>query len=99
MTLNYIFYLQDIKKAIDGIENMIIHNHCLQFTIKIKCANYQKNESDNTSPNWSEGVLFSYLIDKLHSLTIGRGIVYTITECLLDKVSVFSNMLQNLNGP
>lgn len=84
--------LQDIKKTITGIENMVIHNHCLQFIIKIKCANFESqnsnnnNDRDNTENGWSEGVLFSYLIDKLHSLTIGRGIVYTITECLLDKV-------------
>lgn len=82
--------LQDIKKTINGLENMIIHNHCLQFIVKIKCANYQSNDRANVD----SGVQFSYLIDKLHALTIGRGIVYTITECLLDKVSIHNDIYE-----
>lgn len=72
------------------MENMIIHNHCLQFIVKIKCSHYQNNDRVNADSGCSDGVLFSYLMDKLHLLTVGRGIVYTITECLLDKVCVLT---------
>lgn len=78
---------RDIRKAINGLENMIIHNHCLQFIVKIKCPNYGHSNGHIDGSGSSDGVLFSYLIDQLHSLTSGRGIVYTMTECLLDKVS------------
>lgn len=33
----------------------------------------------------SNGAAFSELFKKLHELTVGRGIFYTITECLLDQ--------------
>lgn len=35
-----------------------------------------------------DGMIFSELVDKLHMLSVDRGITFTITECLLDQVSV-----------
>lgn len=37
-----------------------------------------------------DGMVFSELIDKLHTLTVDRGITYTVTECLLDQVGLLS---------
>lgn len=44
------------------------------------------------------GMVLSDLFNKLYTLTVGRGITYTITECLLDQVSVTQNThLMRLN--
>lgn len=40
-----------------------------------------------------DGIEFSELFDKLHSLTVDRGIFYTITECLLDQVCISKFLL------
>lgn len=39
-------------------------------------------------PVIEDGMVFSELIDKLHTLTVDRGITYTVTECLLDQVGL-----------
>lgn len=91
------FLLQDIKKAISNLENLIVHNHCLQFRTKVRNSNNTSHANGNVNNNNNEthvsgaviddGVVLSDLFNKLHSLTVGRGITYTITECLLDQVS------------
>lgn len=84
---------QDIKKLISGIEDLIVHSHCLQFRIKIQNLHNRLNNGTNALNNnnketvINDGMIFSELLNKLHELTIGRGIIYTITECLLDQVS------------
>lgn len=90
---------QDIKK-IDSAENVIVHNHCLQFRIKIKSpAIGYSNNNNNSSKSLGEdvfvsgvapttldgGIVLSELLNQLHSLSVDRGISYTITECLLDQ--------------
>lgn len=80
-----------------NIENLIVHNHCLQFRIKIRNSNSQSYENGIVYNNNNEipvsgaviddGMVLSDLFSKLYSLTVGRGITYTITECLLDQVS------------
>lgn len=40
-------------------------------------------------------MVLSDLFNKLHSLTVGRGITYTITECLLDQVSSIHEFFEN----
>lgn len=97
------YLLQDIKKAIPNVENFIVHNHCLQFRIKIRNSNSPgygngnvNNNNSNNNNNETHvsgavidnGLVLSDLFNKLHSLTVGRGITYTITECLLDQVSI-----------
>lgn len=82
---------------ISGIEDLIVHNHCLQFRIKVENSQQLNNDSNGLNNNNKEtyvstavindGIIFSELLNKLHTLTIGRGIIYTITECLLDQVS------------
>lgn len=84
------FSPQDIKKSISDIEDLIVHNNCLQFVIQIKQQNDGNNNNDgdgddNATMKTNEGVAFSELFNKLHALTIDRGIYYTITECLLDR--------------
>lgn len=82
--------LQDLKKAISGIENLVIHSHCLQFRIQVRSPNILEN--NNTDPTGVstvgvlDGIEFSELFDKLNKLSVGRGLFYTITECLLDQV-------------
>lgn len=80
-----------------NIENLVVHNHCLQFRIKIRNLNSQSYENGIVHNNNNEtpvsgaviddGMVLSDLFSKLYSLTVGRGITYTITECLLDQVS------------
>lgn len=89
----YAFHFQDIKKAIPNAESLIVHNHCLQFRIKICNPSSQSyGNNNNYETNVSEavidgGMVLSDLFNKLYTLTVGRGITYTITECLLDQVS------------
>lgn len=82
--------MQDLKKTISGIEQLVVHSHCLQFRIKVRSPNsLDNNNADPTSVSTVDildGIDFSELFDKLHKLTVGRGIFYTITECLLDQV-------------
>lgn len=110
-SLNRSIPFQDIKKLISNIENLIVHNHCLQFRIKIHNSNnqnYEKgsvfnnnNETNETSVSEAvidDGVVLSDLFSKLYSLTVGRGITYTITECLLDQVSIgFFHTISEIN--
>lgn len=79
----------------------MIHNHCLQFRIKVRNLNTtsyangnvnNNNFNNNNETHVSEaviddGVVLSDLFNKLHALTMDRGITFTITECLLDQVS------------
>lgn len=101
MKLNNIHFLcanlQDIKKAISNIENLIVHSHCLQFRIKIHNSSSSSHENGNVYNNNNEthvseaviddGMVLSDLFNKLYALTVGRGITFTVTECLLDQVS------------
>lgn len=75
-----------------------MHNHCLQFRIKICSSNsssYGNGSSVNNNNNETnvseavidDGMVLSDLFSKMHTLTVDRGITYTITECLLDQVS------------
>lgn len=41
-----------------------------------------------------DGIALSDLFNKLYNLTMDRGIIYTITECLLDQVSGISESYQ-----
>lgn len=69
----------------------------MQFRIKIRNPNSQNYENGNVNNNNEtrvseavideSGTFLSDLFNKLHNLTVGRGISYTITECLLDQVS------------
>lgn len=93
------FSHQDIKKAISNVESLIVHNHCLQFRIKIcypsgqiggytnGTVNNNNNETNVSEAVIDDGMVLSDLFNKLYNLTVGRGITYTITECLLDQVS------------
>lgn len=93
-------YFQDIKKAISNVESLIIHNHCLQFRIKIRNpisqsgsyangnVNINNNETDVSEAVIDDGMVLSDLFNKLYNLAVGRGITYTVTECLLDQVSI-----------
>lgn len=47
--------------------------------------NNNNNDTSEAVIN-DDGIIFSELLDKLHTLTIDRGITYTISECLLDQV-------------
>lgn len=89
--------MQDIIKTITGVENLIVHNHCLQFRIKIKDPNHRDhnntfNNNINNNENETNATTFSDLFNKLYLLTVGRGIFYTITECLLDQVIKLHNI-------
>lgn len=76
-----------------------MHNHCLQFRIKIRnpssqtagytngTVNNNNNETNVSEAVIDDGMVLSDLFNKLYNLTVGRGITYTITECLLDQVS------------
>lgn len=86
---------QDIKKAISNIESLIVHHHCLQFRIKIRNpssshangnVNINNNETHVSEAVIDDEMVLSDLFNKLYNLTVGRGITYTITECLLDQV-------------
>lgn len=86
-------HLQDIKKEISNIESLIVHNHCLQFRIKVRSqscgiGNLANNNNETTVSEAviDDGLELSDLFSKLYNLTVGRGITYTITECLLDQV-------------
>lgn len=94
-------YLQDIKKSISNVENLIVHSHCLQFRIKIRNFPSSSHENGNVHNNNNyndetivstpavidDGMVLSDLFNKLYALTVGRGITFTLTECLLDQVS------------
>lgn len=66
-------------------ENLVIHNNCLQFRVQIKAQSVENNNNDELKMSEIGGTTFSDLFNRLHSLTVGRGILYTITECLLDQ--------------
>lgn len=86
---------------ISNVESLIVHNHCLQFRIKIRNPSSQSGNlhsngnvnNNNNETNVSEaviddGMVLSDLFNKLYNLTVGRGITYRVTECLLDQVSI-----------
>lgn len=52
--------------------------------------NNNKNETHVPEAVLDDGMDLSDVFNKLHNLTVGRGITYTITECLLDQVSTQS---------
>lgn len=80
-----------------------MHSHCLQFRIKIHNSSSLSHENGNVFNNNNEthvseaviddGMVLSDLFNKLYALTVGRGITFTVTECLLDQVSVTLNLL------
>lgn len=57
-------------------------------------SNNNKNEM-LPEPVIENGIILSELIDKLHTLTVDRGITYTVTECLLDQVGLFNSAKMN----
>lgn len=81
-----------------------MHSHCLQFRIKIRNSNSSSHENGNVFNNNNEtivseaviddGMVLSDLYSKLYALTVGRGITFTITECLLDQVSRDDRLMQ-----
>lgn len=87
-----------------------MHNHCLQFRMKIRNTSQSSSADENESLSYNnnnellsepvieDGMVFSELIDKLHTLTIDRGITYTVTECLLDQVSFVDSAKVNCSN-
>lgn len=75
----------------------------MQFKIKIRNASGQSytngivnnnNEIHVSEAVIDDGIALSDLFNKLYNLTMDRGIIYTITECLLDQVSGTSKSCQ-----
>lgn len=84
---------QDIKKAIPQINEVVPHNNCLQFRIQIRNPSDDDNNNCKSPTVNTEGTAFSELFRKLHELAAGRGIFYTVTECLLDQA--FDRVLES----
>lgn len=84
---------QDIKKAIPQINEVVPHSNCLQFRIQIRNPSDDDNNNSKTPVVSTEGTAFSELFGKLHELAAGRGIFYTVTECLLDQA--FDRVLES----
>ncbi|KAJ6638175.1 Glucosylceramide transporter ABCA12 [Pseudolycoriella hygida] len=74
-----------LQKNLPGVENLTLHNNCLQFNIKVKTSQCDNNAGDR--------ILLSDLYNKLFIFTLERRIAYTISECLLDQV--FQQVLES----
>lgn len=63
----------DLRHDISTLNHLIVHNHCLQFTVQIHGLD-------------SNDLHLSELFQKLHDIVQKHDVKYTITECLLDQV-------------
>lgn len=63
----------DLRHGIATLDHLIVHNHCLQFTVQIHFVD-------------SDDLHLSELFRKLYDIVQKHDVKYTITECLLDQV-------------
>lgn len=79
---------RDLKREFPNVESLVIHCHTLQFIVQIKSSNTTTTTEE--SP-W----LLSELFSKLHKFCDDRNISYTVSQCLLDRVSENSSTAKN----